>query len=119
MKKGNSWIGVVAAIAIGLFAMNYSDAKAEEREEERNAEIQAAYEEAYERGYANAVEDIEAYINTKGAEALRPFHVEFCCPNPYCQALIEYNEGDLPQVVAYRGYEGWEDICYAYVEFDY
>ena len=119
MAKDNSWIGVLFSIALPLLIVSCAESQAEERESRQKAEMEAVYEEAYERGYEAAVEDIEAYINNNGEYAFDVFHVEFCCPNRYCQALIEYGGGFPPAVVAYKGYDGWEQSCSSYIEFDY
>lgn len=119
MAKDNSWIGVLFSIALPLLIVSCAESQAEERESRQKAEMEAVYEEAYERGRQDAIEEIEAYINKYGEEAFNVFHVEFCCPNRYCQALISYGDGFPPYVVAYKGYDGWEDTRYSYIEFDY
>ena len=132
--KGNSWLGIVGVIILALFVLNsesnqsHEKALAEAREEayregyyagEEDAQealkykIREAYESGYSDGETAGQEKMVEYLWDEGENALH-FLIDFCCPNPHCQAYIRFGLGDGPYIKAYRGEAGWEDYTEGY-----
>ena len=117
--KNNSWLGVVGAIALLLVVVGCGNS-GQSREEAIAEARREAYEDGYQDGKEAGQEMMMEILWDEGIDAFSNIWVDFCCPNPYCQAYINFSLGDGPYIEAYRGYDGWEDYTDSYyIEVEY